>query len=187
MDEAGQDQVDRLKTRARKPLQREKDLEELFEVVQKQDQVPMLQVASQDTQAKVPPVEEDEEAAKDPKRQEVKQDVEEDLLPSHKLVTKALASRALEDLKPVTATVLLVTKLDPLQPARSQVQKNTEPPADLERRVMIGCRVITGAPATSILRPCSLCQASPTSSLLTCQNSNMQRTINLFLHFNILG
>ena len=170
VDRAGQaqDQVDRVNTRARKPLRREKDLEELLQVVPKQDQVPMLQEASQDTQEKVPAVEEDEEAAQDPKRQEVKQDAEEDLLPSHKLVTKALASRALEDLKPVTATVLLVTKLDPLGPARSQVQKNMEPPADLEPRViMIGCRDITGGPGTSILRPCLLCQASPTSSLPT--------------------
>ena len=47
---------------------KEKDLEELLGVVQKQDQDPMLQVASQDPQAKVPAVEEDEEAAKDLKR-----------------------------------------------------------------------------------------------------------------------
>merc|ERR1719507_1970973 len=102
VDRVGQAQ-DQVNTRARKPLQREKDLEELLGVVQKQDQVPMLLEASQDTQAKVPSVEEDEEAAQDPKRQEVKQDVEEDLLPSPKLVTKALASPALEDLilKPV--------------------------------------------------------------------------------------
>ena len=156
-----------MNTGARKPLRKEKDLEELLGVVQKQDQVPMLQVASQDTQAKVPAGEEDEEAAKDPKRQEVRQAAEEDLLPSHKLVTKALASQALEDLKPVTATVLLVTKLDPLEPARSQVQKNMEPPADLEPRVIMGCRAITAGPGTSILRPCLLCQASPTSSLPT--------------------
>ena len=70
VDVAGQaqDQVGRANTRARRPLRKEKDLEELLGVVQKQDQDPMLQVASQDTQAKVPTVEEDEEAAKDLRR-----------------------------------------------------------------------------------------------------------------------
>merc|ERR1712192_77853 len=132
--------------------------------------VPMLQVASQDSlgQAKVPAVAEEKEAAKDPKRPaEVKQDEEEDRLLSHKLVTKALASQDLEDQNPVTATVLLVTNLDPLEldlldlePARSQVQKNMEPLADLELRVTIGCRVITADLANLILRPCCLlCQA----------------------------
>ena len=135
----------------------------------------MLQEASQ-VKAKVPAVGEEGEAAKDPKSQaEVKQGAEEALLPSHKLVTKALASQDLEDLNPVTATVLLVTNLDPLEldpltlePARSQVPKNMEPPADLELRVTIGCRVITAGLANLILRPCCLlCQASLTSSLPT--------------------
>ena len=154
-DEAGQvqDQVSRVNTRARKPLLKGKDLEDPLGVVLKQDQVPVLQVASQDTQGKVPTEEEDEEeAAKDPR--EVKWDAEEDLLHSHRLVTKVLASQALEDPKPVTATVLLVTKLDPLELDRSQLQKNMEPPADLEQRVMIGCLVITGGRGTSTLRPC---------------------------------
>ena len=165
-----QDQVSRVNTRARKPLRKGKDPVELVAVVQKQDQNHMLLVASQDTQgqAKVPALAEEEEAAKDPKRlAEVKPDAEEDLLRSHKLVTKALASLALEDPNLVTSTVLLVTKLDPLEPARSQLQRNMEPLADLEPRVTIGCRVITAGRGTSILRPCLLCQASPTSSLPT--------------------
>jgi len=172
-EEAGQaqDQVSRGNTRACKPLQKGKDPEELLVVVRNQDQVPMLQVASQErqVQAKVPSVGEEGEAAKDPKRlAEVKQDEEEDLLPSHKLVTKVSASQDLEDLNPVTATVLLVTRLDPLDPARSQVQKNMEPLADLELRVTIGCRDITAGLANLILRPCCLlCQASLTSSLQT--------------------
>jgi len=179
-EEAGQaqDQVSRGNTRACKPLQKGKDPEELLVVVRNQDQVPMLQVASQErqVQAKVPSVGEEGEAAKDPKRlAEVKQDEEEDLLPSHKLVTKALASQDLEDQNPVTATVLLVTRLGPLEldpltldPARSQVQKNMEPLADLELRVTIGCRDITAGLANLILRPCCLlCQASLTSSLQT--------------------
>ena len=150
VEEAGQaqDQVGRVNTRARKPLRKEKDLEDL------------LQVASPDTQAKVPVVEEDGETAKDPKRQEAKEDVQEVLLPSHKLVMKVLASQALEDPKPAIATVLLVAKLEPLELARSQVQKNMELPAELDLRViMTGCRVITGGPGTSILRPCLLNQA----------------------------
>jgi len=158
VEEAGQaqDQVGRVNTRARKPLRKEKDLEDL------------LQVASPDTQAKVPVVEEDGETAKDPKRQEAKEDVQEVLLPSHKLVMKVLASQALEDPKPAIATVLLVAKLEPLELARSQVQKNMELPAELDLRViMTGCRVITGGPGTSILRPCLLYQASRTSSLPT--------------------
>ena len=153
-------------------------------MVLKQDQVPVLQVASQHTQGKVPTEEEDEEeAAKDPR--EVKWDAEGDLLRSHRLVTKVSASQALEDPKPVTATVLLVTKLDPLELDRSQLEKNMEPPADLEQRVMIGCLVITGGRGTSILRPCLLCQASPTSSLQTWQNPNMQRRVNLTINSSI--
>ena len=154
VEEAGQaqDQVGRVNIRARKPLRKEKDLEDL------------LQVASPDTQAKVPVVEEEGETAKDPKRKEAK----EVLLPSHKLVMKVLASQALEDPKPAIATVLLVAKLEPLELARSQVQKNMELPAELDLRViMTGCRVITGGPGTSILRPCLLYQASRTSSLPT--------------------
>ena len=173
------DQVGRVNTRTRKPLQKGKDLG--LGVVQIQDQVPILEAASQDTQAKVLAVEETEETAKDPKRQEVKEDIEEELLPSLKLVTKALASQALEELKAATVTVLLEVKLEL---ARSQVQKNTELLADLERRVVTtGCRVITAGPDTSIPRPCLLCRASRTSSPPTPEKT--LRTIDLCLYYSI--
>ena len=151
----------RKKNRAHKQLLKGKDLQELrVEVLDL-----ILLEASRATQAKVRAKAYEEEAAKDPKSLEAKMDAEEDLPPSPRLDMKASASQALEDLSPLTATVLPVDPLhlDPmtLDPALTQLAKNMEPRADLG--VPIGCRVITGGRANSIPRPCFSSQASPIS------------------------
>ena len=163
-EEGKAQQVSRKKNRAHKQLLKGKDLQELrVEVLDL-----ILLEASRATQAKVRAKAYEEEAAKDPKSLEAKMDAEEDLPPSPRLDTKASASQALEDLSPLTATVLPVDPLhlDPmtLDPALTQLAKNMEPRADLgQQGVPIGCRVTTGGHATSIPRPCFLSQASPTS------------------------